>query len=318
MRELRLLRYFVAVAEAEHVGRAAERLHISQSPLSRQIRQLEDQLGLVLFDRERRRFRITEIGRWFLEEARGLLSQADRLARDANRYGRGEIGRVSIGFVQTAMWSSVLPAALRRFQVMRPGISIELHNMSSTSQIDAMRRQELDLGFVNLPPTDRIFTSVAVLDEPYLLAIPEGHRLAKKSRIIPADLDGEPWVTFSRKLNPGVHDRMMAASAKAGFTPDVRYEATDSSTILGLVEAGLGLALLQGSVRGSGPASVIFRALSWFPLSVRVHLVRRRIGLTPAAEQLVDIVVADIDSHAVRCSPGGNRAARKKVIIEPP
>jgi DNA-binding transcriptional LysR family regulator len=141
MVELRLLRYFVAVAEAEHVGRAAERLHISQSPLSRQIRQLEDQLGLVLFDRERRRVRMTKAGRWFLEQARDLLSHADRLARDADRYGKGEIGRVSIGFVQSAMWSSVLPAALRRFQVVRPGVSIELHNMSSTSQIDAMRRR---------------------------------------------------------------------------------------------------------------------------------------------------------------------------------
>jgi len=121
MIELRLLRYFVAVAEAGHVGRAAERLHISQSPLSRQIRQLEDQLGLVLFDRERRRFRITKTGRWFLEEARDLLSHADRLARDVDRYGRGETGRVSIGFVQSAMWSSVLPVALRRFQVVDQG-----------------------------------------------------------------------------------------------------------------------------------------------------------------------------------------------------
>ena len=291
MFELRLLRYFVAVAETERVGRAAERLHISQSPLSRQIRQLEDQLGLVLFDRERRRFRMTKTGRWFLEEARDLLSHADRLARDADRYAKGQIGRVSIGFVKSAMWSSVLPAALRRFQLVRPGVSIELHNMSSTSQIDAMRCRELDIGFVNLPPTDRVFTSIAVLDEPYLLAIPDGHCLAKKSKIMPADLDGAPWVTFSRKLNPGAHDRITAASAKAGFTPDIRYEATDSSTILGLVEAGLGLALIQGSVRGSGPASVIFRALPWFPLSVRVHLVRRRTGLTPLAEQFVDIVV---------------------------
>src|SRR5271165_174270 len=127
MIELRLLRYLVAVAETEHVGRAAERLHISQSPLSRQIRQLEDQLGLVLFDRERRRYRITETGRWFLEEARDLLSHADRLAREADRYSRGEIGRISIGFVKSAMWSSVLPWALRRFQAVRTGVNIELH-----------------------------------------------------------------------------------------------------------------------------------------------------------------------------------------------
>ena len=190
--------------------------------------------------------------------------------------------------------------------------------MSSTSQIDAMRRQEIDIGFVNLPPTDRIFTSIPVLNEPYLLAIPDGHRLVKKSRITPADLDGAPWVTFSRKLNPGAHDRIMAASAKAGFTPDVRYEATDSSTILGLVEAGLGLALIQGSVRGSEPASMIFRALSWFPLSVRVHLVRRRTGLPPLVEQFVDIVVDGTDNNAGRSSPEGNWAASKKIILEPP
>jgi DNA-binding transcriptional LysR family regulator len=151
-----------------------------------------------------------------------------------------------------------------------------------------------------------------VLDEPSLLAIPDGHRLAKKSKIVPADLDGAPWVTFSRKLNPGAHDRMMAASAKAGFTPDVRYEATDSSTILGLVEAGLGLALIQGSVRGSGPASVIFRTLSWFPLSVRVHLVRRRVGLPPLAKQFVDIVIdaPTMMPAAVRLERAGLRVRR--------
>ena len=301
MVELRLLRYFVAVAETEHVGRAAERFISRSRRLAAKFdnSKISSALSCLIasegdFGLQRRR--------WFLEEARDLLSHADRLARDADRYARGGTGRVSIGFVKSAMWSSVLPAALRRFQLVRPGVSIELHDMSSTLQVDAMRRRELDIGFVNLPPTDRIFTSIAVLDQPYLLAIPDGHCLAKKSKIIPADLDGAPWVTFSRKLNPDAHDRIMAASTKAGFTPDIKYEATDSSTILGLVEAGLGLALIQGSVRGSGSASVTFRALSWFPLSVRVHLVRRRTGLTPLAEQFVDIVVNATDNHAGRCS----------------
>jgi DNA-binding transcriptional LysR family regulator len=236
-------------------------------------------------------YRITETGRWFLEEARDLLLHADRLAREADRYSRGEIGRISIGFVKSAMWSSVLPSALRRFQAVRAGVKIELHNMSSVSQIEAIRRGELDIGFVHSPPAERIFASLPVLDEPYLLAFPDGHRLAAKLKILPKDLDGAPWISLSRKLNPAVYDRMMATAAKAGFTPDVQYEATDSSTILGLVEAGLGLALIQGSVRGSASASVILRALPWFPLSAQVHLVRRRIGLTPLAQKLVEIVL---------------------------
>ena len=290
MIDLRLLRYFVAVAEAEHVGRAAERLHISQSPLSRQVRQLEDQLGLLLFDRERKRFRITKAGCWFLKEARELLSHAERLERDTDRFAKGEVGRVSIGFVKSALWSRVLPAALRRFQLLRPGVSIELHNLPSAAQIDGIRSRELDIGFMHVPPTDRIFASVSVLDDPYLLAIPEGHRLAKKPKIRPTDLDGVPWISLSRQLNPDAHDRLMAACAKAGFSPDTKYEASDLSTVLGLVEAGLGLALIQGSVRESAPASIVLRSLLWFPISVRVYLVRRRTGLPQLVEQFVNVV----------------------------
>src|ERR1700733_15338260 len=117
MLELRLLRYFVAVAEVEHVGRAAEALHISQSPLSRQLRQLEEQLGLRLFDRERQRLRLTHAGRWLLRESRRLLEHAERLQKEAAQVARGAWGSLRIGFVKSAMWTGVLPHALRAFRV---------------------------------------------------------------------------------------------------------------------------------------------------------------------------------------------------------
>ena len=131
--DLRLLEYFVAVAELEHVGKAAERLHISQSPLSRQIRQLEKELQLELFVRERQRIRLTESGRWLLDQAQGLLAHVDKVCDEAQQRSRGRLGTLSIGFTSAAMWSGVLPKVLRRFQSEFPNATVDLQNMRSAT-----------------------------------------------------------------------------------------------------------------------------------------------------------------------------------------
>ena len=155
MLDLRQLRYFVAVAETEHVGRAAEALHISQSPLSRQIAQLEKNLGLALFERSQQRIRLTSDGRVFLIEARALLRHANRLENLGRRLGRGEEGGLCIGYVADAMHTGVLPGALRTLQEERPGIHVALYSLASAEQFEGLRQRSLDIALVREPPGGR-------------------------------------------------------------------------------------------------------------------------------------------------------------------
>lgn len=299
MLDLRLVRYFVAVAEAEHVGRAAERLHISQSPLSRQIQKLEEQLGLRLFNRQKQRVRLTEAGRWLLAECRTLLSRAEDLERDATRMARGELGGLRVGFVTSAMWSGLLPAALREFHQSRQEVRLELRNLSSEAQVDAIRRGELDLGLVHTTPREPELSSVRLIEEPFVLAVPKHHRLARQRAIEPKELGGEDWVILSRAAQPVVHERLLAECRKAGFVPEIRYETGDRATLLGLVEAGLGLALTPASARRVAVPGITFRELPWFTLTTRLNLVQRAAGASPAAVLFAATVTAHAKVQAV-------------------
>ncbi|HUZ62785.1 MAG TPA: LysR substrate-binding domain-containing protein [Acetobacteraceae bacterium] len=279
MLDLRQLRQFVAVAEAEHVGRAAEALNMSQSPLSRQVMQLEAILGLRLFERARKRVRLTREGRAFLTEARVLLAQAERVEALGRRMGRGEAGALTLGYVEGAVHAGLLPRAMRRFRVPRPEIRIELRALRSAPQFEALRRREIDCGLLYTPPDDDDpdLAGLRLMEEPMLLAVPADHPLAGKQSVMPADLDGQPWVSRPRALNPGAEDRFLSACAACGFTPDLRFEAGDPATSLGLVAAGLGLALVQASMRTIiRSPDVVLVDLPWYPLTVRLHAAWRR------------------------------------------
>jgi DNA-binding transcriptional LysR family regulator len=275
MLELRLLHSFVAVAELEHVGRAAERLHISQSPLSRQMHQLEKELNLKLFEREGRRVRLTEGGRRFLVAAQGLLEHGVRLEREAARLAAGEVGRVTIGFVRSALWDRVLSSAVRTFRLAQPGVRIELKNLRSSVQLEALLRGEIDLALVHRVSRSPELHAELLYSDPLVLAIPADHPLATRRRLTPADLDGRPWVVLAQSSNPGAHERLIAACAKAGFVPTLSSEASDLNSSLALVEAGVGLALVPTSASRPATSAVVFRTPSWLGMSWPVFLVRR-------------------------------------------
>ncbi len=284
MMDLRLLRNFVAVAEVEHVGRAARTLRISQSPLSRQLRQLEDSLGLQLFDRERQRVRLTNAGGWLLRESRLLLEQAAQLELDAARMARGDSGSVRLGFVKSAMWTGVLPAALRTFRSRRPDVSVTLRNAPSAVQAAALLRGDLDVGLVHDLPNRAGLVMVTLLSEPLLLAVPNDHRLAGHVGISPRDLNGLEWIVLATR--PGKHERLIAACGRAGFVPKVRFEASDQASVLGLVEAGVGLALLPESAERDARRSVTLRRLPWLRLSRTLHAIRREGTASPLAIEI--------------------------------
>lgn len=283
MLDIRQLQYFVAVAEEEHVGRAAERLHISQSPLSRQIAQLEEKLGLVLFERSAQRIRLTRDGHTFLAETRAFLTHGNRLEALAKRLGRGDEGGLCIGYIENAMHSGVLPDGLRTLRASRPQVHIALYNMHSAEQIEGLRQRSLDIALLCEPPQpdDPDLDCAQVLSDPMLLAMPDTHPLAAKPDLKPEDLAGQEWIAVQHKESALKHDNFVAACARAGFTPDIRMEATEPLTALGLVAAGLGMAMVQHSLRQHVPAGVEVRALPWFSYRTPLLLAWHKVNLRP-------------------------------------
>lgn len=297
--ELQQLRYFVAVAETEHVARAAERLHISQSPLSRQIRRLEDHLGLQLFERIKQRVRLTPAGRDFLEQARDLLSQAERVEERARQVGKGEACSVSIGYCEGVIHNGRLPAALRRFRATHPRVKLKLSAMRSGEQIDALERSVIDVALVyNLPKPSESLQSRLLTSEPFVLALADDHPLAARKTIAPSDLDGMPWIALPKSINAAARERFLAACAAGGFAPDIQFEVAHVSTTLGLVSAGLGLAVMQSSMQRMRPPGVVFRPIDWLPLVVEIHVLWRARAQTAGVRHFMR-ALEETEEHAV-------------------
>lgn len=287
MLDLRQLRYFIAVAETENVARAAEMLHISQSPLSRQIKQLEDQLGVLLFERSKKRLHLTQEGRDFLVEARALMSNAFRLEAFGRRLGMGAAGRLAIGYVEGAMHANVLSHALQQFRRTNPKVALSLRASGTGDQFERLRQRTLDLGFVYRAPEEASdLSSAVVIDEPLVLALHKDDPLRKTKTIQPAQLHQRPWIAVVRQPVDTVRASLLSGLQRAGFTPDIAYEASDPLSSLQLVAAGLGLTVVQASLATSaGTQDVIFRNLPWLNLRVSVHLVWRSDEQRPLVAQ---------------------------------
>ncbi|MGC2660943.1 MAG: LysR substrate-binding domain-containing protein [Bryobacteraceae bacterium] len=288
--DLRLLQYFVAAAELEHIGKAADRLHISQSPLSRQIQRLEAELGLELFVRTRKRVRLTESGKWLLDQARKLLAHSQQISSEAHLRAQGKTGTISIAFISAAMWSGILPKALRRFQSEFPSANVVLRNLRSRRQMDAVASGRIDIGFVSTPATHSTVEAACVSEEPFLLVLPEGHSLARKPKLVPRDLDGARWILLAQSNAPDRDAQFQAAFANAGFVPGLVQRVTEPNTLLGLVQSGFGVGLLQSSARNFAPRAVKFRALPWVGFKARTYMIHPAQGRQPLADSFAALV----------------------------
>ena len=308
MLDIRQLQYFVVVAEEEHVGRAAERLHISQSPLSRQVAQLEERLGLLLFERSQQRIRLTRDGRTFLAEARAFLTHGKRLESLAKRLGKGEEGGLCLGYIENAMHSGVLPDALRLLRNARPAVHIALYNLPSAEQLEGLRQRSLDIALVCEPPADDDpdLDRAQVLSDPMLLALPRSHPLAAAADLTPDDLAGQEWIAVQHRDIALKHDNFIAACARAGFTPDIRMEATEPLTALGLVAAGLGMTMIQQSLSQHAPPSVVLRDLPWFSYRTPLWAAWHRVNLRPLVATFRHVLLAGVVPDALLA--GQNRA----------
>jgi DNA-binding transcriptional LysR family regulator len=281
--ELRLLEYFVAVAELEHVGKAAQRLHISQSPLSRQIRRLEKELELQLFVRRRQRIYLTESGRWLLRRAQGLLGQFESIRKESEQRARGETGTLAIAFTSAAIGNGILPRWLKKFQTGHPAARVSLQQMRSTLQVEAITAGRIDIGFVSTLPKDERMEGQCVAEEASLLVMPVGHPLAKRRSIRPEDLDGLRWIFLSETISLEKQNQFCAACAKAGFVPEVVQNVTEPTTLLAFVESGFGIGIIRSSARKYAPRTLVFREVPWMPFKNRTFLIRSGGELGPLA-----------------------------------
>lgn len=311
--ELRHLRYFVAVAEELSFTRAAERLHIAQPPLSTQIRNLERELGVALFDRSRRQVALTDAGELLLEESRRLLTQIEQALSATRTAGVGEAGRLTIGFIPSAS-TSTLPGHLRAFRRRHPGVELFLRELPPDELAAQLHAGALDLCFLYLPFDDPRLEQVVVARERLVAALPEDHRLAGAERprsrrarrgaaggdaasaagppIRIADLRDEPFVLPARHHMPGLHARVLAACRDGGgFEPEpVQRDVWLMQTVLGLVAAGLGVALVPESVRGLNRTGVAFRPLRDAGAPVELGAVWRADDASPTLRNFVALL----------------------------
>lgn len=258
--ELRHLKYFVAVAEELSFTRAARRLHIAQPPLSVQIRKLELEIGAPLFSREGRGIKLTEAGRVFLEQARNTLMHASRSLTLARQAADGEIGNLSIGYNNPAGFR-VFPKIVPAFKKCWPRIHLTFHDMRIPQQIDKLRRDELDIGFVWLPvPTDE-FEVEELLQEPLIAAIPATHRLVTAQNISMKDLSSEPLVILSRSLDAETFHQIKEMFARGQAVMNVIYELETLLSIINFVAMGSGCSILPDYARAIRPDGVVYKPL---------------------------------------------------------
>jgi len=302
--ELRHLRYFVTVAEEGHITRAAERLGIQQPPLSKQIRHLEDEIDAALFRRTPRGVVLTDVGTVFLEDATKILSDVDRAVTRARRTARGAAGRICVGLTSSATFYPLIQRVIRTFRETAPGVSLELRELASAEQIDALKAGELDVGFIRtaVPKDDAGITIYPLIEEPMLAAFPEGHRLGRPDEAcLPLEaLADEPFVLYRRATGAGLYDAIIAACNAAGFVPKTEQEAPWVGATLNLVAAGLGVTIVPLSFNRLHLDGVVYRHLANHPsLKARIDLACRRTDRSAAASAFVALVRAEAKSFAI-------------------
>jgi len=282
--EFRHLRYFAAVAETLNFGRAAARLHISQPPLSRQIQALEQELGTRLFTRGTRGVRLTAAGRALVPEARRLLREVDAIVEGAQHLAEGGVGAVRIGFISTASYN-VLPRVLPEFHRRRPGIRLHLHEATSDAQGALLRELEIDIGLLVPPVVEAGVRYVPLMREPLVAALPARRRWPQ--RLALAALAQEPFILFPRQAGAGLYDLIVDYCSDAGFTPRIEQEAIQMPTIVSLVAAGMGVALVPASLRHMRRTGVVYRRLAETSPLMEVGLAWREGDEEPAVAAFV-------------------------------
>ena len=295
--ELHSLRYFVAVAEELHFGRAATRLHITQPALSRQIRGLEAELGIELLRRTKRTVELTEAGATFLVEGRKALQQVESAIHTAQRVARGEMGSLRIAFTPSAM-HTVLPKILKQFRNGYPNVKLKMTELCTLDQVNALRTEIVDVGFLH-PPIEAPFLKLfALKGERLIVALPQTHPLAQQPHLPLKALAAEPFILHPRYEGPVLYDQILKLCRNAGFEPYIVQEEVKNQTRVGLVAAGIGIAFVPESFQPLGFTGVSHRPLVGESPELQLAVAWRQEQASPVLKEFLQVVQLSTHKNA--------------------
>lgn len=288
--ELTHLRYFVTVAEELHFGRAAAKLHIAQPPLSQQIKRLEAELDVKLFNRTSRRVELTAAGEIFLPEARGIIEQADETYTMITSLDKGRKGYLPIAFIESAI-NTFLPEIIKAFMRKYPDVQLSLKSMGMFEQFKAFDQKRLHLGFIRPFEHDiSAYSKRLIISEPYVLALPENHKLCANDTLTLDMLANEPLILFPRSRHPQLRNRFDECFQNAGYKPDVIMELMSKHTSLAMVKSGIALAFVPESSMFYSPQGVTFRSLDSDLPPIEIYAIWRPENDSPLIRNFLDLI----------------------------
>jgi len=304
--ELRHLRYFVVVGEEQHYGRASRRLRVAQPALSRQIQDLEEEIGFKLFDRLSRGVKLSAAGKLFLEDARRILQAVSEATARAAHVARGQSGTLRVGFPENASWHGIVPDSFRRFREQQPDAELQLQPAASLELLDAIRSGLLDAGFLNfMPNVDPELDQLAVAVHRVELAVPKTHPLTKLKKLRLRELTDAAFVWFPRRASPAFYDRLMHECYRGGLkSPRIVQEGLNEATILSLVSTGLGVGWVLGSARWRCPETVTILPVVDLNVPLRLALAWRRDNTSPLLPRFISEVARLPEVRAVAKASG--------------
>ncbi len=286
--ELRHLRYFVVVAEELHFTRASQRLGIGQPPLSQQIQQLEQEIGSPLFRRLPRGVALTEAGLAFFFDAKAILAQVDRATRNVQRIARGDQGAITIGMINSAPFNPLIQRVLREYREQYPQVQMSLTETSTPELAKSVLSGTLDAAFVRpLISDDMGLVAEPLFDEDVVIALPSGHPLSSRRTLQVADLARETFVLFTRVVGSGLYDEIISACQRAGFSPRIEQQASQVTSIVNLVAAGLGVSMVPESMKQINSHGVTYRRIEGDVPRARMSVVYREHQISPALANLL-------------------------------
>lgn len=294
--ELRQIQYFVAIAELEHFGRASERLRIAQPALSRQMKLLQQELGVELFERLARGVRLTEAGRVLLTHLREVNRQIAVAVTATKAAAAGRLGTLRLGVIEVAAWQGLVPDAIRRYRTAFPEVELILSCFDSAAQLTAIRRGGLDAGFLYNAPDDPSLEVQKLRYDPVVLAVHEASPLAARKDLSIRELAGEPFIGFHRHLSPRYFDDMQMAFRKAGIEPRIVTETATEADMLALVGSGMGVAFINSAQSWRPPHSVRFVEVADFRVGLELCFVRLKENVSPTLAHMAQLAAGMVAS----------------------